>query len=369
MSAPRILFFVHSLTIGGAERLVIQLADALSAEYRIGICCLDSRGALWEECKQKGYTLYELQRQPGWQISTFLAAKRVVAEFAPTIIHAHQYTPYLYSAIGKLLALSAAKIVFTEHGRHFPDIVSAKRRLANLLLKRMAARVTAVSEFSKDALASVEGFTGSPIEVIYNGLAPTDTSREEPTLLHHELNLDPSVPLIGYVGSLREVKNPLYLLEAFALLESSPSSAHLVYIGDGPLRPSLEQAVRSLGLEKVVHFLGARNPATPYFASLTVFAMPSHSEAASLALLEAMARGLAIVATNRGGTPELITDGDSGMLVPTGSPPLLAARLQELLVKPEQRRLLGEKARLVVGERFDFDDMVRSYQRIYEELR
>jgi hypothetical protein len=90
MSAPRILFFVHSLTIGGAERLVIQLADALSAEYRIGICCLDSRGALWEECKQKGYTLYELQRQPGWQISTFLAAKRVVAEFAPTIIHAHQ---------------------------------------------------------------------------------------------------------------------------------------------------------------------------------------------------------------------------------------------------------------------------------------
>ena len=370
MSKTRLLFVVHSLCIGGTERLVTQISSALNKdEYEIGICCLDARGRLWDECQSSGYTLFEINRKPGWQLKTFSSIAGVFKEFQPEVVHAHQYTPYVYAVAGKIIGCSKAKIIFTEHGRHFPDIVSSKRRAANILLKNFASRITAVSEFSKTALSQKEGFDHARIEVVYNGLQNVECPSHSDISLHDELGLDISIPLIGYIGSLREVKNPAYLIEMFSHLAQWEFSSQLVIIGDGPLRGRLESQVRDLGLENRVNFLGARNPATPYISSLTVFALPSLSEAASLALLEAMARGIPAIATNTGGTPELIADGESGVLVPTNDAKHFAEQVALLLTKPELRDTIGISAQTVIKERFSFEHMMDSYRRLYEELR
>ena len=133
-SKKRLLFVLHSLTVGGTERLVLQMARCLKEQYDIAICCLDTRGEMWEECSLEGYRTYFIGRKPGWHLSTFHSVFSCFRDFKPDIIHAHQYTPFFYSALGKLFCARKARLVFTEHGRHYPDLVSSKRKMVNKLL-------------------------------------------------------------------------------------------------------------------------------------------------------------------------------------------------------------------------------------------
>lgn len=368
MDAKRrsLLFVLHSLSIGGAERLTAAMAEALSNDdnFKIGILCLDSRGALWEECERRGYALYLAERKPGWQWGPIAKTARVIREFSPDIIHAQQYTPYLYAALGKLIARSRARLIFTEHGRHFPDVVSFKRRLANRLLVPLTDAVTAVSDFSKTALIEQEGISSPPVQVIYNGLAKPNGAAG--ANLRKELELPRDAKIIGCVGSLRPVKNPLFLLRAFAKLKETGTDAQLVYIGDGPLREELSAEISRLGLTGSVYLLGVRSPASPYFRDFDIFVLPSHCEAASLALLEAMSLGLPCIATDRGGSPELIEHERSGVLVSCGDIEQLAACLQSLLENPAQARALGAAAQRRFDERFTFESMMARYREVYE---
>ena len=166
----KLLFVLHSLTIGGAEMLVVQMAESLSEEYDIGILCLDKRGELWDKCEELGFWLGNVERKAGLKAENFSETAALIKDFSPDLIHAHQYTPFLFSAVARILRKTKAKIVFTEHGRHYPDVVSFKRKLANKFLSRFADKVTGVSQFSIDALREKEGFSNEKMAVVYNGL-------------------------------------------------------------------------------------------------------------------------------------------------------------------------------------------------------
>ena len=365
---PKLLFVLHSLTVGGAESLVLQMAKKLESEYQIGILCLDKQGKLWDEASERGYWLENIIRSPGWNLANFLKAKKAISEFKPDIIHAHQYSPFLYSAVSKLLSFSKYKIIFTEHGRHYPDRVSPKRKLANYFLSKLADRVTGVSEFSKFGLEKNEKFIADKIEVIYNGLDYEDLGKVKTISLKEELGLSAATKLIAYVGSLREVKNPFFLLRSFKIIADSLADYHLVYIGEGGLREDLEKEIQNLGLSSRVHLAGLRIPASPYFNEFDMFVQPSFSEACSLALLEAMYWEVPVIVSDGGGGPELVKNNESGFIVPVDNDEELA-RLILLLAKDKAvSEELVENAKKRVLEKFSFSNMLSGYKSIYAQL-
>jgi glycosyltransferase involved in cell wall biosynthesis len=140
-----------------------------------------------------------------------------------------------------------------------------------------------------------------------------------------------------------------------------------VLVGDGPARPDLESRARALGLGDSVVFAGLRRDARDLTAGFDVYANVSTSEGVSLTVLEAMAEGLAVVATRVGGTPEVVEDGLSGVLVPTRSPEATASAIGALISEPARRHELGRRARVRVVEHFSLDRMVAEYGALYDD--
>jgi len=360
---PRLLFVIHSLVIGGTENLVFQMSCHLKDRFEIGICCLDKQGLLWEKCEQEGFSLYNLQRKPGLRLDVALALKNVFTDFKPDVIHAHQYTPFLYSSMAKILARSKANFVFTEHGRHFPDLVSAKRRLFNSLVRILPDAVTGVCKFTRDRLVENEGFKSESIEVIYNGIP---LNEELVTLdIRDRLGLSPDQKTIGVVGSLRSVKNPLFVLRGFSRISQEFPEAVLVYIGDGELRDEVGSLAHELGIERKVKLAGNIIPATPYLSSLDCFVMGSLSEACSLALLEAMFAEVPAIVSDRGGSPELVIDGEHGQVVACDDDEQLAQAIRKVLLEESSVEDMVKLAKERVRNEFSFAEMCSKYEAIY----
>ncbi|MEZ5316507.1 MAG: glycosyltransferase, partial [Vicinamibacterales bacterium] len=173
-AAPvRVGFVLHVMQVAGAEVLVAETIRRLGARIEPVVLCLDAVGALGAIVQAEGVEVVAFDRQPGLDLGVARRMARVIRARRLQVLHAHQYTPFFYGAIAARLARVGTRVVFTEHGRHYPDVVSAKRRLVNrLVLRHLADRITSVSDFGARALADHDGFVGRPIEVIENGIDP-----------------------------------------------------------------------------------------------------------------------------------------------------------------------------------------------------
>ena len=374
----RILFITHSLTIGGTEQLITQISEAIQDQFEVGIVCLDHQGALWERCEALGIRLWNLEREAGFDFSLITKLKAVIKEFRPTIVHAHQYTPFFYTALTKLLGFRHFFIIFTEHGRHFPDIVSFKRKLINKCLVLAIDKITACCQFSKKALIENEDLPADRIEVIYNGLHKSKAvDPENRTLLTREearkfFKLQPDDYVVGYLGSFREVKNPLFLLESFAQYKkidtSKNSNSKLLMIGDGSLRSLIEDFVNRNNMNNDVLLPGAIIAGSRYLKAFDLFVLPSQSEACSLALLEAMDAQVPVVVTNRGGSPEIVQEGENGYIVECDDVDSLSRVISSVHMNKEETQEYVTSAKETVDTQFNFDDMLEKYKQLYNEL-
>ena len=363
---PSILFVVHSLVVGGTENLVFQMAKLLKGQYRVGICCLDKKGTIWDLAEAEGIELFLIERPSGFNLATISELRKVFEIFSPSIIHAHQYTPLFYSSLAKLYSPLGMKLLFTEHGRHYPDIVSRKRRIFNKLLRFFIDKIIVVSEFTKTSLVEQEGFAGGEIEVIYNGIdCGSDIDSQN---IRDEIGVSHDTKILAVVGSLRPVKNPLFPLRAYSLIAKEFPSTKLLFLGEGELRPQLEEFIEENGLSEQVELIGSIYPAQPYFGSFNLFIMGSLSEACSLALLEAMQVGVPVIVSNRGGSPELVQNGEFGGIVDCDDDFALADEMRKVLLEDSD---VAKKARMGmdhVRKNFSFELMFRRYSEVYSSM-
>ncbi len=220
-----------------------------------------------------------------------------------------------------MLLKGSPPLIFTEHGRHYPDCVSRLRRAVNsILLNRLASAINACCGFSAESLSLVDGFAKHRIEVIANGIDLTRYCRpSDRKSVRHRLGLDPARRYIANVARFHPVKDHALLLRAFAKVATVRDNVDLLLVGDGTLRSELEALVRQLSIERQVCFLGVRSDVPAILQAADVFALTSLSEAASLTLLEAMASSLPVVVTEVGGNPEIVRHGIEGILVPRGN--------------------------------------------------
>jgi len=311
-----------------------------------------------------------LGRRPGmdWNLPRRLAAlwrrQRV------DVVHAHQYTPFFYALLSRL-CYRRPPVLFTEHGRHYPDYPRPKRMVANRLLIERRDRVVGVGQAVRRALIENEGIPPERVAVIYNGVDLPDLVAQagERLAVRRELGLGASDLMILQVARLDYLKDHGSAVRAMAQVVQHCPRAHLVLVGEGPERASVEESVRRHGIEARVHLLGLRNDVARLLDAADVFLLSSISEGIPLTIIEAMAAGLPVVATRVGGLAEMVEDGATGLLAPAGDDKALAGAILRLAHDPRLRSEMGQRGRASRSERFSAGKMYEAYHQLYQEMR
>jgi glycosyltransferase involved in cell wall biosynthesis len=261
-------------------------------------------------------------------------------------------------------------LVHTEHGNR-GDLLAGgrRRRLGRRLASLLVDRIVIVSDDLHRSMRSDLAVRAAKLRVIRNGVdAELFRPPPERDVLRRRLGFAADDLLVGTTGRLEEVKNQQLLIEAAARLVPKYPRLRIVLVGDGGRRAALEELRGRLGLERRVVFAGACDDVPAWLGVLDVFALPSHAEGTSVALLEAMAVGLPVVATRVGGSPDLVEDGACGRLTPPGDADALARALDGLLASPQLRREYGGAARARACERHTVERTVADYRTLYESL-
>jgi L-malate glycosyltransferase len=360
----KVMHVVLSLRPGGTERLVVDLCRAMQPDVPSCVCCLDEAGDWAAGLQEDGIDVVVLGRTPGFHPSLGRRIAAAARERAVTVLHCHQYSPFVYGSLAGLL-VPALRVVFTEHGRISDAPPSRKRALVNRVLGLRPDRIVAVSHELRDFMIA-EGFRPSAVGVIHNGIdagpavAPGDRERAR-----QRLGLPPTGMVIGSVARFDPVKRFDVLMRAFRAVAQEEPGARLVLVGDGPERARLEALADECGVRPAVAFTGIRHDARALMPAFDVYANTSDSEGISITILEAMATSLPVVATRVGGTPEIVEAGASGELVAAREEAGIAAALVQLLRDPQRRSAIGDRARARVVDRFSRTRMVQQYLEAY----
>ena len=367
----RVGFVLHSMHVAGAEVLVAETIRRLAERIEAVVFCLDTVGPLGGRLVREGVPVLAFGRRPGFDFSVSKRMAREIRDRRVEVVHAHQYSPFFYGAIAARLSGSRPQVIFTEHGRHFPDVVSTRRRIVNrMVLDRLADHVNAVCAFSAKSLSKVDGFSKARIEVIPNGVdLPRYGRVTDIASLRRHLFLDPSRRYVTMVARLHPVKDHSTLFHAFAEVAPMRPDVDLLIVGDGTLREKLENLAEELGIGGRVQFLGVRNDVASLLAASDVFTLTSVSEAASITLLEAMASGLPVVVTNVGGNPEIVRDGVDGLLAPRGDSHAIAAALLRVLDDGRLAFSMGQSGAERVRTQFRLENTVERYFSLYSAAR
>ena len=367
----RVGFVLHAMQVAGAEVLVADTVRRLRGRIEPTIFCLDAVGPLGEQMLAEGCSVVNLQRRPGRDLRVALRMARHITERRISVVHAHQYSPFFYAALAKLASRRRFRLILTEHGRHFPDVVSPLRRGVNrIVLDRLADEVNAVCEFSARALSRNDGFAGRRIDVIENGI-DVERYRTQPDhmYLRDRLGLRRERRYVAMVARFHPVKDHAMLLRAFAQVAVARNDVDLLLVGDGPLRQAVEAQVRVGGIESRVKFMGVRGDVPEILQAIDLFALTSVSEAASLTLLEAMAAARPVVVTDVGGNPEIVRRGIDGLLVPRGDDAAAAGAILYLLGHPTAAAAMGVAGRARVEERYRLNRTIERYYGLYRSER
>jgi len=367
---PTVCHVIHALGVGGAEVLVDKMLRSLNDDFRCVVAVLDEIGEIGERLQQDGFTVKHLHRHPGIDRGCAKRLRKFADEEDAEILHAHQYTPFFQAMLSRGL-FGTRPVVFTEHGRHFPDLPSRKRLIVNRLMLRSCDRLFGCGGAVRQALIDNEGLPESRVEVIYNGVdlaspgKPTLGARER---IRGEFNFAATDFVTVLVARLHSLKDHQTALRAVDAARKQIPGLRLLLAGDGDERAAIEETIRKRGLEECVRLAGTRKDIADLLAASDVFLMSSISEGIPLTVIEAMAARRPVVSTAVGGLPELVEHGVTGFLAPSGDDRLLAAALVELYRRPELRNQMADAALKRAWETFSLDGMLDSYRDVYRDV-
>lgn len=329
-----------------------------------------------KELGRGGVALFEVPNlirevSPVRDVCATLSLWRLLRRERPDIVHTHTSKA---GAVGRIAAWLARipVIIHTPHGHifygYYGQVISGVIRLFERLLALLADRIVTLTDLGaqehvQHRIAGPEKFVTIPSGI---ALSAFQSARIEPAVKRKELGLPAGGPIIGTVGRLVPIKGHEWLLKAAPRVLAEFPNATFVFLGEGPLGGRLQQLAAEYGINGHVMFLGARQDVPECLAAFDLFAFPSLNEGMGRALVEAMAVGLPAVATRVGGIPDVVADGETGLLVPARDEAALADALLKLLRDPARRQAYGQAARRSMDERFDVNAMVRAIDRLYD---
>ncbi len=362
----RILHVTHDMNIGGTEQVIKQIVMGVDdTRFASDIVCLDNTvGDVAKSIDPSRVTLHKLARRPGFDTALIRELRALIKREAIDIVHCHQYTPYVYGVLAGLF--SGTPVIFTEHGRFYPDRYSWKRRLVNPVLGFATRAFVSISAATRDALIDYEWFPARRISVIYNGIHGVNPDMEAVKQARLDASLDPDHYVFGTVSRLDTIKNQTLLIHAFAKVHTKYPQTRLLLVGDGPERDTLESLSASLKLDKAIVFTGFRSDPEPWFGVINAFVLCSLSEGTSMTLLEAQSARLPCIVTAVGGNTEIISDNQNGLVVASGNVEALSDAMLRLVEDPELAARLSDAGFDVFSTRFQRQKMIDAYEELYE---
>ncbi len=362
----RVVEVLATGTNGGAQEHLYSLLTRLDhARYDVSVVSL-SAGSAVRKLERAGVPVIVIDEPDDAIAVASLAAH--LAEVRPDVVHNHMFraeTVGTRAAVGLAgIGLPRPFIVSTVHSSRVrsPEDRDELRRLTPLMDRLIAVSRAIVRKIDD------EGRVGAPISLIYNGVDLQRYQHQEPCCtLPEEYGFEPGSQLVGVVARLEPEKGHPTLLDAWPAVVRAVPGAYLLVVGEGSRREALEQQARDLRIAHRVVFTGRRDDIPAVTAALDVAVLPSYREAQGLTVLEAMALSRPVVASNVGGIPEMIEDGETGLLVPPHDPAALAAAIIRLLTDHPYADTIARAGHDLVHRRFCVERMVADVEAIYDE--
>ncbi len=364
----KVLQVLPSLDMGGAERVVLTVLDKLDRHEFDSEVCVLGNGPMVQAVKQCGISVHQIRSFRSSRDVGFLWRMiRAVQIVKPDVIHSHIWLPSFYAGLcGRALGIP---VIATFHSNY--NVESLYERVSLRVTNACCFKVVMVSQSQMRHFGFPEG--SGNFSVIHNGVCLPEEEVAQVTgrcqKRRMELGLDPEERVITYVANLRPVKAHSVLLEAFRMVVETQSKLKLLLVGDGPLLTALQVQCEDLGIRTMVRFLGVREDVLDLLAITDVFVSSSSSEALSMAIIEAMAVGKPVIATDVGGNSELIQHGVDGLLVPYGSPRALADAIVSLLNDKNRSDQLGASAQSKARSCFAASRMAEQYGDLYRAAK
>jgi glycosyltransferase involved in cell wall biosynthesis len=377
-SYPSVLLLITRLNIGGPAGQALSLAKRLEPGFHTVLAAgapSDREGELADAQVPVRHVPLVRPISPVTDLRALRAVRRLVKEARPQLVHTHMAKA---GTIGRLAVLSSPRrsrprLVHTFHGHVLEGYFGGPQQRAFIELERRLARRTdafvAVSPEIRDELVLLGIGKPDQYHIIPLGLdlgpfLAVGTKSVARGLLRSSLGLGEDVPLAGVVGRLVPIKDHATLFEAMA----ATPGVHLAVLGDGELRQSLESLSRQLGIADRTHFTGWWEDVPSALADLDVVVLSSRNEGTPVAVIEALAAGRPVLATDVGGMRHVVEDSATGWLCPPSDPSALSALLQRALAHRELALSLAEEGRRRVTKRFGLGRMVSDHMALYEEL-
>lgn len=348
----RIAHVVPQLNMGGLERLQVDFARHIDrSQFDLQFVSLSDRGTLAAEIEHEGWPVTAYRMRPGLRPSYILRLANFFRKSNIDVVHTHNTKALFYAAPAAKLA-GVHKIIHTRHGQCFNSTRWTVLGFRHAC--RLVDHVVCVSE-DISRLSCQSGVPVNKIIMIPNAI---DTSR-------FAFVGPQSRGPITMVGRLSPEKNVQLLLKAFAIALREEPQLNLEIVGDGPCRSELDALSRQLGIAQRVLFAGETRVVAPFLRRASMFVLPSLTEGISLTLLEAMAVGLPTIATNVGGSAEVVVDQSTGVLVSSDNSQELAEAILRMWHCPQIAQRMGECGRARIEEYFDLHRMLRRYEDLY----
>ena len=373
---PLVAHVVYRFDVGGLENGVVNLINHMPRDaYRHAVIALSDITDFRRRVERDDVQFIALNQFSGHGIKLYPKLFKVFRDLRPAIVHSRNL-----AALEAVIPAWAAGVpvrIHGEHGRDLGDLDGSNRKLqwVRRLYRPFVTHYVAVSVDLERYLAATLGVPSARLSQIYNGV---DARRFRPRAHERASIADcpfqgPDLWLAGAVGRMQGVKDPLNIVRAFIrAFEIDPlcrTRLRLVMIGDGPLREEAQALLHRAGVADKAWLPGERGDIPEILRGLDCFVLPSLAEGVSNTLLEAMASGLPVIATEVGGNGELVEGGRTGELVPAGDADALAQRILAYLRNPDLARSAGRAGRQRIERHFTLDAMVRSYQALYDRLR
>ena len=372
---PLIAHVMHRFDTGGLENGVVNLINRLPAErFRHAVIALTEITEFGKRIQHPDVQLIAMKKPPGQGFLLFPRMHALLRRLRPAIVHTRNL-----GALEMVAPAAMAGVPLRIHGEHGWEMSdsegqSRRFRLIRRLYRPFVHRYVALSRHLERYLVDHVGVRPRDISQLYNGV---DTQQFRPcvgdrvAIAGSPFTL-PELWIIGTVGRLSPIKDQVMLAHAFVrALELAPearSRLRLVIGGDGPLRSEIQRVLEAGGARELAWLAGNRDDVPEFMRGLDAFALPSLAEGVSNTILEAMATGLPVVATDVGGNAELLVESVTGRLVPARDPDTMAQALLADMRAPELAQARGRRARLDVERRFTLDGMVAAYGGLYDQM-
>ncbi|MEZ4682496.1 MAG: glycosyltransferase [Caldilineaceae bacterium] len=369
----RILHITASLYTGGAERLLLGLAEQCNrAEFEVHICAIGhfGKGTMSADFEQLDLPLHRIPVQRFYDPRSVIALIRYIKRHNIDLLHTHLlYGDILGRLVGALLRLPVVSTLQNDpRDNHHARI--DKRWLNRLTASLAATHLVTVSDQIRQGFLEEWQLDAAQVSTIYNAvnLAPFLAIPEPPATAQPATATAARPLTITTIGRLKPQKGQHLLLDAVKPLFADHPDVRLLIVGEGPLAAQLQMQAANLGIADRVAFTGLQSDIPQILAQTDIFVLPSLWEGLPLAAIEAMAAARPVILTNVGGNRELIPHEREGILIPPNDIQALSDALLALLHDPEQRRALGQQARLRAQQAFDMRVITKQYEALYRRI-